>query len=246
MRNNLWRLISCLGIAFGLPWLLLVLVPYVRLSSAAPVPYAEADAAGFLAYPDPNMTRSGASDYGAKIYGREGCAYCHTQMIRPTYAGPDMWRPGWGGREKEGLARETRPQDYAGEKYAYLGYQRIGPDLANVGGRESDREKLHLHLYAPRSVTPETIMPAFKHLYREVSAGGREANALKLEGAFAPAEGKAIVPSPEAEALVDYLISRKKDAKLPASMRPAAPAAASAAAAPAANPAPAASPVPAK
>ena len=82
-------------------------------------------------------------------------------------------------------------------------------------------------------------MPAFKHLYREVSAGGREANALKLEGAFAPAMGKAIVPTPEAEALVDYLISRKKDAKLPASMRPAPAAAAAPAPAAAAAPAPA-------
>ena len=231
MRNDLWKQFSWLGVAFGFPWLFLVLVPYVRLSTAEPVPYAESDEAGFVAFPDPNMVKAGASDYGAKIYGQEGCAYCHTQMVRPTYAGPDMWRPGWGGREEEGLARETRPEDYVGEGFAYLGYQRIGPDLANVGGRITDREWLHAHLYEPRSVTPETIMPAFKHLYKKVPASGREnGTALKLEGKFAPEAGFAIVPTPEAEALVDYLISRKKDAKLPASMRPAVAVAADAAA----------------
>ncbi|MBL9154876.1 MAG: cbb3-type cytochrome c oxidase subunit II [Verrucomicrobiales bacterium] len=220
MRNDLWRLFSWLGVAFGFPWLFLVLLPYVKQSSAAPVPYAESDEAGFVAYPDPNMVRAGASDYGAEIYRREGCAYCHTQMVRPTYAGPDMWRPGWGGREEEGLARETRPEDYIGEGYAQLGYQRIGPDLANVGTRLTDREKLHIQLYNPRANTHESIMPGFRHLYRLVPADGRDA-ALKLEGKFAPEEGFVVVPTPEAEALVDYLLSRRKDAKLPASIRPA-------------------------
>ena len=65
-------------------------------------------------------------------------------------------------------------------------------------------------------------------------AGGREAGlALKLPDKFAPEDGFAIVPTPEADALVDYLLSRKKDAKLPASLKPAAPVAASEGAAPA-------------
>jgi len=232
MRNDLWRILALLGTAFGIPWLLLIVAPYLRLTAAEPVRYAAGDESLFVAYPDPNMSRYGESDLGARIYGAEGCAYCHTQVIRPTYAGPDMWREGWGGRESEGLARETRPGDFVGEGYAYLGYQRIGPDLANVGTRiaarlkaegaeMTDRQWHLLHLYAPRQLQPDSVMPSFSHLFRKVPAAGREAaRELKLEGKFAPEEGYVIVPGPKAEALVDYLLSRRKDIGLPSAMKP--------------------------
>ncbi len=239
MRNDLWRILAGLGAAFGVPWLLLVVAPYLRLTAEEPVAYSEEEGSAFVAYPDPNMVRFGESDYGAKIYGREGCAYCHTQVVRPTYAGPDMWREGWGGRK--GFTRETRPGDYIGEGYAYLGYQRIGPDLSNVGTRIADRLKAdesgmtdrqwhHLHLYAPRQLQDYSVMPSFGHLYEKVPAAGRDSGeALPLEGEFAPEEGYVIVPTPEAEALVDYLISRRKDTPLPVSMKAAVPASSGAA-----------------
>ena len=229
MRNDLWRILFGLGAAFGIPWLLLIVVPYLRLSASEPEAYAEGESESFVAYPDPNMNRHGASDYGAEIYGSEGCAYCHTQVVRPTYAGPDMWREGWGG--ESGSTRETRPGDYVGEGFAFLGYQRIGPDLSNVGTRIaarlkdsgselSDREWHHLHLYAPRQIEPQSVMPSFGHLYKKVPAAGRDSGkALPLEGKFAPEEGYVIVPTSDAEALVDYLISRKKATPLPASMK---------------------------
>ena len=238
MRNDLWRIFAGLGAAFGVPWLFLVVVPYLRLTAAEPVAYSADEESAFVGYPDPNMVRFGESDYGAKIYGQEGCAYCHTQVVRPTYAGPDMWREGWGGRK--GQIRETRPGDYLGEGYAYLGYQRIGPDLSNVGTRiaqrlkdgeseMSDRQWHHLHLFAPRQLEEYSIMPSFSHLYKKVPASGRESGeALPLEGKFAPEEGFVIVPTPEAEALVDYLLSRRKDTPLPNSMKVAVPASAGA------------------
>ncbi|MEM9283430.1 MAG: cbb3-type cytochrome c oxidase subunit II, partial [Verrucomicrobiota bacterium] len=148
-------------------------------------------------YPDATLFRNGSSDYGRQIYAAEGCAYCHTQMIRPTYAGPDMWRVGWGGREEEGLARETRPRDYEQETIALLGYQRIGQDLSNVGHRITSRELMHQHLYEPRSLNPDSGMPAYKHLYKKSPYG------------------KGMDPTDRAEALVDYLMSLKKDQPLP-------------------------------
>ena len=150
---------------------------------------------GIPAYPDRQTLRFGESDFGAKIYAAEGCAYCHTQMVRPTYAGPDMWRTGWGGRDPEGLSRETRPEDYFGESFAFLGYQRMGQDLSNVGHRITSREEMHRHLYDPRSFDQDSGMPAYTHLYTR--------------------EGDRYVPTAKAEALVDYLLSRKKDAKIP-------------------------------
>ncbi len=200
--NNFWKLLAALGLSFALPWLTLIVLPYLGQSQATPVAYAEGEevAGGLAAYPDRNLQRHGASDYGRRIYAAEGCAYCHTQVVRPTYAGPDMWRPGWGGREEGGFARETRPQDYANEAVAPLGYQRIGPDLSNVGHRITTAEEMHRHLLEPRSINPESAMPAYRHLYTPSPFG------------------KGFDPTPKAEALVDYLLSLKKDQALPASL----------------------------
>lgn len=203
--KNFWRLLGALGLCFALPWLFLIVLPYLDQSQAEPVAYAEGEEVegGYTAYPDPVAQRSGASDYGRAVYAAEGCAYCHTQVIRPTYAGADMWRRGWGGREGEEqgeFARETRPQDYVNERYAPLGYQRVGPDLANVGHRITTAEEMHRHLREPRLVDRESAMPAYLHLYRPSPFG----------------EGWE--PTPRAVALVDYLLSLKKDQAIPAAL----------------------------
>ncbi len=200
--DHLTKLVGGLAFAFLLPWAFLILVPYVAYSNLEPVPYAEGEGeVGASVYPDPSFYRHGASDHGRSIYAAEGCAYCHTQVVRPTYAGPDMWRPGWGGREDvdgENLARETRPRDYLQEEVALLGYQRIGQDLSNVGNRITSRELMHQHLSAPKSIDPESGMPAFRHLYRPNP------------------HGEGLIPTARAEALVDYLLSLRKDQIVPA------------------------------
>lgn len=202
--NQILKLLAGLGLAFALPWLCLVIVPFQQQSNAAPVPYAEEDGmeGGPAAYPDSVLQRYGASDYGRKIYAAEGCAYCHTQVIRPTYAGPDRWRDGWGGREDGGgkFVRETVAGDYATERYAPLGYQRIGQDLSNVAYRIKTKEEMHRHLYDPKSFDRDSGMPAYRHLYKQSPYGD------------------GLVPTPKAEALVDYLMSLKKDQPLPASL----------------------------
>ncbi len=200
--KRFWKLIATLGLAFAFPWLCLIVFPFVTMSTAEPTEYSDEDAVegGVVSYPDPgsDVARLG-SGAGARIYAAEGCAYCHTQMIRPTYAGVDRWRHGWSGREADGLARETRPEDYYGEGYALLGYQRIGPDLANVGYRIPSREEMHRHLSDPKSFNLDSGMPAYGHLYQKSQSG---------DGRY--------VPTGNAEALVTYLLSRKKDAKIPA------------------------------
>ncbi len=194
------KLIGGLALAFLFPWVFLILIPFVAASNAEPIPYLEGEEVegGVTAYPDSVFYRHGSSDYGRQIYAAEGCVYCHTQVIRPTYAGPDMWRPGWGGREADGLARETQPLDYTLEEVAPLGYQRIGQDLSNVGHRITTRELMHRHLSDPKSLDPDSGMPAYLHFYKKSPYG----------------EG--LVPTPKAEALVDYLLSLKKDQPVPA------------------------------
>lgn len=215
-RSEFSQLACGLAVAFGLPWLLLVVVPYVKLSAIEPQAYTEADGVeGLIAYPAKQI--GGSTATGERIYDSLGCAYCHTQMVRPTYAGADMWR-GWGGRKEGDFARETRPADYWGDTRAMLGYQRIGPDLSNVGWRRTDRAWLLQHLYSPRSKNRESVMPGYESLFNVRKFSGQQSDsALKLAGKYAPEPGYEVVPTAQAQALVDYLLSRKKDAPIPGS-----------------------------
>jgi len=214
MKKEFSLFILVLAAIFAVPWLLLIVAPYTRLSAEEPVVYGKDDEVdNAWAYPS---SWRGANQDGERVYASLGCIYCHTQMVRPTYAGADMWRKGWGGREGEGLARETHSEDFVGDQYAMLGYMRIGPDLANVGTRYTDRAWYHQKLFNARIQVPDSNMPSYKSLYRErLIDGQRSDNALELEGRFAVKEGYEVVPTEKAEALVDYLLSRRMDAKLP-------------------------------
>jgi cytochrome c oxidase cbb3-type subunit 2 len=85
---------------------------------------------------------------GRDIYIREGCHVCHTQMVRPFRAETERYGP----------------YSVAGEsvyEHPFLwGSKRTGPDLARVGGRYSN-EWHRAHLYNPRDVVPESIMPSY-------------------------------------------------------------------------------------
>ena len=66
----------------------------------------------------------------------------------------------------------------------------------------------HRHFYSPRSVTPESIMPAYRFLYDKRPISGQpSADALKLTGKDAPPEGWEIVPTYDAQCLVAFLLS---------------------------------------
>jgi cytochrome c oxidase cbb3-type subunit I/II len=89
---------------------------------------------------------------GREIYAREGCAYCHTQQIRYTQA--DIARFG-----APTLAWETRFD------YPHLwGTRRIGPDLSRTAATRTANWH-YVHLYAPRSVVPLSVMPSYASLF---------------------------------------------------------------------------------
>jgi cytochrome c oxidase cbb3-type subunit 2 len=213
-----------LALTFAFPWLVLVLMPHLSFRELHAVPYSEDE----LEFADGNVYPPGGAGRvanGHEIYTSEGCAYCHTQMVRPTLVlGTDMWREGWAGRGpkwqgdegKPTPTRMLRPEDYMEESYAHLGIQRIGPDLSNVGWRITDEELVHRSLYSPRSVNSRSNMPGYESLYRVQRIGsGPAAKALKLEGEFSPEDGFEVVPTPRADALVSYLMSLKKDHLVP-------------------------------
>jgi cytochrome c oxidase cbb3-type subunit 2/cytochrome c oxidase cbb3-type subunit I/II len=93
-----------------------------------------------------------SEERGRAIYGREGCAYCHTQQVRYVHA--DMQRFG-----APTLAWETRFD------FPHLwGTRRIGPDLARAGAVRTD-DWHFTHLFAPRSVVAESVMPSYAWLF---------------------------------------------------------------------------------
>lgn len=89
---------------------------------------------------------------GRDIYRREGCVGCHSQMIRPFRA------------ETERYGHYSVAGESVYEHNFLWGSKRTGPDLARVGGRYSD-DWHRAHLYNPRDVVPESIMPAYPWLF---------------------------------------------------------------------------------
>ena len=65
----------------------------------------------------------------------------------------------------------------------------------------------HVHLYAPRSINPDSNMPSYRFLYEKRRiAGERSAEALQLSPSDAPPEGWEVVPTYDAKCVVAYLM----------------------------------------
>jgi cbb3-type cytochrome oxidase cytochrome c subunit len=65
----------------------------------------------------------------------------------------------------------------------------------------------HVHLYAPRSINPDSNMPSYRFLYRKRRiTGERSVEALQLSGSDAPAAGWEVVPTFDAKCVVAYLM----------------------------------------
>lgn len=136
---------------------------------------------------------------GRKTYIDNGCVYCHSQQVRDPVAGADK-HFGWG--------RASLPSDYIHDKPHLLGTMRTGPDLSNIGSRQPSRDWHHLHLYDPRSLVAWSIMPGFSFLYEVATAtDSPKVGAIRIPGKA----DQWIIPSEEAENLVSYMISLKRD-----------------------------------
>ena len=122
---------------------------------------------------------------GRDVYVREGCYYCHSQMIRPFRAETLRYGP-------YSLAGE-----FVYDRPFQWGSKRTGPDLARVGGRYSD-EWHRTHLTNPRDLVPESNMPAYPWLEKTpANAASIQAhmNGLRILGA--PYSDEEIAKAPE-------------------------------------------------
>ena len=212
---------------FGIPWLVVVVIPYSTMQTIEPVQYEEGAKLSGAYVP----ARDGRITEGSKIYGQEGCYQCHTQVIRPTYAGNDVHRDEWAGLRKgpdveQDTRRETNPYDFQQEEVAHIGQSRVGPDLSNFGRRLSHYLKVNksglsaeewilMHLYNPRDLPSyldgskpyDSACPSKGGLFNEIDVYGAGGGTLPID----ITEGRGIKPTDRARALASYLLSLKKD-----------------------------------
>ncbi|MCB1100009.1 MAG: cbb3-type cytochrome c oxidase subunit II [Verrucomicrobiae bacterium] len=214
-----------LALTFGLPWFFLLIVPTLQMSRLAPLPVYELDENGqkvigedgkgnIVSYYPP--LSSGSKTKGEEIYVREGCAQCHSQLIRDPRVAMDSYKREWGSVFDSMAPLQTRPtnqRDYLAGHYPVLGIRRLGGDLSNVAYRYGSREQMHLMIYDSRIAQPSSIMPPYRFLYktRKIEGNGPSVRALALTGDLAPEPGYEVIPTGDAEALVDYLMALKKN-----------------------------------
>lgn len=135
-------------------------------------------------------------DEGRAMYVSNGCSYCHTQQVRPLAQDKVFGRP-------------SAPGDFAYQTPELLGSERTGPDLTNIGARQPNAVWQYIHLYNPRAVVPQSIMPSFSWLFEIVDKAPSGVTPIPVPKAYAPAHG-VVIPSHQAQALLAYLMSLKQ------------------------------------
>lgn len=186
MKNGPLFLLG-LAAALTVSWGGMVLGPNAQLGALAPY-FDEGETNTFPARP------AGTASRGQLVYADLGCVACHTQQVRRADFGSDKAR-GWGDRQS--VAR-----DYIFQVRPQIGTQRLGPDLANLGGRK------------PEAPTADALMqllyngsenhPAYKFLFEDREIVGERSNrALNVS----TEAGHEIVPTERAQSLVSYLLS---------------------------------------
>lgn len=183
---------AALGLFVGLTIVVAILPAHSNQINNAPLPNAKALSADETA--------------GKMSFIANGCVACHTQQVRNV----DMDKM-WG--ERPGIAA-----DYAGmtrtdvwrNTATLMGTERTGPDLTNVGSRQGSLAWNLLHLYQPRAVVEQSIMPAYPWLFQTVDSVYKGQVEVNVPDKFRKGVTGKIIASKEALQLVAYLQSLKQ------------------------------------
>lgn len=218
-------------VMLALSWAGLAFVPNLQIGHLDP----QTDEDGTDIYP---MPPSGMATRGRQVYVANGCAYCHSQQVRADYAGSDIDRKWGSRRSvprdyifaqpvELGEIRlgpdlanigarapaEEEPAAPTSSPAANTTAPAASPPAVPLTAESATPPRYsaawhHQHLYAPRSLNVDSIMPSYRFLYRRQKLEGQPAvDAVKLTGADAPPAGFEIVPTYEAKCLVAYLLS---------------------------------------
>jgi len=93
---------------------------------------------------------------GRHVYIKDSCNACHSQLIRPFKSETDRY------------GKYSLSGEYAYDRPFLWGSKRTGPDLHRVGNyRTTDWHENHM--WEPTSVVPGSIMPAYKHMFKNLA-----------------------------------------------------------------------------
>lgn len=191
-HKNHKLLVSTAFLGFAILSTVIAIMPAMKLQEVQPLPGME--------------ELSQEELKGLQIYVSENCMACHTQQVRNI----EMDQV-WG--QRPSLASDyfysKQRLDLWRQSPSLLGSERTGPDLTEVGKRQPGKEWHLLHLFNPRIVVKESIMPGYPWLFEEKSPAMVTKKDIIVPVATELLKNPAhkLVAKPEALALVTYLQS---------------------------------------
>ena len=182
MNRSVWTIVLASAVVYGILAVLMGVVPGIVLSNTPPT-------AGLRPY-------TPQEQHGRDVYVSEGCAYCHTQNVRPL-------------KQDLVFGRPTVAGDYAYDTPELLSDHRNGPDLTNIGNRQPSETWQYIHLWDPRAVVQDSIMPRYTWLFEVKTKADPNDIVIPVPPGFGPSHGT-IVATQDARDLVAYLKSLKQ------------------------------------
>jgi cytochrome c oxidase cbb3-type subunit 2 len=147
---------------------------------------------------------------GKALFVANGCVGCHTQQVRNV----EMDKV-WGARPS--LAADyadIHRTDFWRNTATLMGTERTGPDLTDIGTRQPGKEWHLVHLFNPRIVVKESIMPAYPWLFTIRKEPGGPDIVVNVPAEYLNGQEGKVVATKDAMYLVAYLQSLKQ-VKLP-------------------------------
>ena len=142
---------------------------------------------------------------GKALFIANGCVACHTQQVRNVEM-DKMWG------KRPSLAADyasNRRIDLWRNTATLMCTERTGPDLTTVGSRQPSKEWNLVHLFNPRIVVKESIMPAYPWLFEFKNEAENEDIVVSIPEKYSAGQG-VLVAKREALQLVAYLQSLKQ------------------------------------
>ena len=191
--NNHKRLYITAGLLFALLTYLTVIMPaFQNQYSNMPLPGTK--------------PLSGDAKAGKLIYIAEGCVGCHSQQVRNVEMDKMFGaRPGMAA-DYANIGRTSIWQNTA----TLMGTERTGPDLTDVGNRQASKDWNLMHLYQPRSVVKQSIMPSYKWLFEMKINPSKTDVIVSMPPEFLDGKPGKLVAKKEALQLVAYILSLKQ------------------------------------
>jgi cytochrome c oxidase cbb3-type subunit II len=166
--------------------------------------------------PLPNSVElSGDALAGKNVYVSEGCVGCHSQQVRNV----EM--------DKVFGSRPGIASDYANLKRmniwqntsTVMGTERTGPDLTEVGKRQPSKDWNLMHLFNPRSVVAQSIMPSYEWMFEIKETPLKTDVVVSMPASFLNGRVGKVVAKKEALQLLAYIQSLKQT-ELPSAVKP--------------------------